>query len=54
VLDTYQPFIHGRGTILHQQHGDIVELLGPDRDSTSSEYKPSLRTHKPLLRCSSR
>jgi type I restriction enzyme R subunit len=30
---------------LHQEHCDIVELLGPDRESTSLEYKASLRAH---------
>ena len=34
-----------RAKVLHQEHCDIVDLLGPDRESTHLEYKATLRTH---------
>lgn len=45
ILAAYLPFVQGRGKVLHQEHCDIVELLGPDRESAHLEYKASLRTH---------
>jgi type I restriction enzyme, R subunit len=45
VLAAYLPFVQGRARVLHQEHCDIVELLGPDRESTHLEYKATLRTH---------
>jgi type I restriction enzyme R subunit len=45
VLSTYAPFVQGRATVLRQEHCDIVDLLGPDRESTHLEYKATLRAH---------
>ena len=45
VLSAYLPFVQGRATVIRQEHCDIVELLGPDRESTHLEYKATLRTH---------
>jgi type I restriction enzyme R subunit len=45
VLAAYLPFVYGRARVMHQEHCDIVELLGPDRESTHLEYKSTLRTH---------
>ena len=45
ILAAYAPFVQGRGKVLHQEHCDIVDLLGPDKESTYLEYKASLRTH---------
>lgn len=45
ILTAYLPFVQGRGRVLHQEHCDIVDLLGPDKESTHLEYKASLRTH---------
>lgn len=41
----YRPFVQGRAKVLHQEQCDIVELLGPDKESTHLEYKATLRTH---------
>ena len=46
VLALYAPLIQNKARVAHQQHCDIVELLGPDRESTHLEYKASLRTHQ--------
>jgi type I restriction enzyme R subunit len=45
VVAAYLPFVQGRAKVLHQEHCDIVELLGPDKESTHLEYKATLRTH---------
>ena len=45
VVATYLPFVQGRAKVLHQEHCDIVDLLGPDKESTHLEYKATLRTH---------
>jgi hypothetical protein len=45
VLAAHLPFVHGRSKVIHQEHCDIVDLLGPDRESTHLEYKATLRTH---------
>jgi len=45
ILTAYLPFIQGKAKVAHQEHCDIVDLLGPDKESTHLEYKASLRTH---------
>ncbi|MFA7477115.1 MAG: type I restriction endonuclease [Acidimicrobiia bacterium] len=45
VIAAYLPFVQGRSKVRHQEHCDIVDLLGPDRESTHLEYKATLRTH---------
>lgn len=45
ILSAYLPLIQGKAKVAHQEHCDIVELLGPDRESTHLEYKATLRTH---------
>ena len=45
VLGWYRPFIQNRATVARQEHCDIADLLGPDRESTFLEYKATLRTH---------
>jgi type I restriction enzyme R subunit len=45
ILAAYLPFIQGKAKVAHQEHCDIVDLLGPDRESAHLEYKSSLRTH---------
>ena len=45
VLSAYLPFVQGRAKVMHQEHCDIVDLLGPDCESTHLEYKATLRTH---------
>ena len=42
----YLPFIQGKAKVAHQEHCDVVELLGPDRESSHLEYKATLRTHQ--------
>jgi type I restriction enzyme R subunit len=46
VLKAYLPFIQGKAKVAHQEHCDVVELLGSDRESTFLEYKATLRTHQ--------
>ena len=46
VLKMYGPFIQTRATVLGQEHCEVVDLLGPDRESTFLEYKATLRTHE--------
>ena len=46
VLTTLLPFIQGRSLVKRQEHCDIVDLLGPDRESTFLEFKATLRTHQ--------
>ena len=46
ILAAYLPFIQGKAKVAHQEHCDIVDLLGPDTESTHLEYKASLRTHQ--------
>ena len=41
----YLPFIQGKARVAHQEHCDVTELLGPDRESSTLEYKATLRTH---------
>lgn len=41
VLTTFLPFIQGRSLVKRQEHCDIVDLLGPDMESTTLEYKAS-------------
>jgi type I restriction enzyme R subunit len=45
IINTYLPLVQGRAKVLHQEHCDIVELLGPDKESSQLEYKSTLRTH---------
>lgn len=45
ILAAYLPLIQARAIVAHQEHCNIVDLLGPDRESTHLEYKASLRTH---------
>jgi type I restriction enzyme R subunit len=33
VLKAYLPFIQGKAKVAHQEHCDVIELLGPDRRS---------------------
>ncbi len=44
VISAYLPFVQGRAKVLHQEHCDVVELLGPEKESPHLEYKASLRT----------
>jgi type I restriction enzyme R subunit len=45
VLQHYLAFTQGKAKVLHQELCDIVDLLGPDLESTYLEYKSTLRTH---------
>ena len=45
ILSAFGPFIQGRAKVLYQEHCDIVDLLGPDKESVHLEYKATLRTH---------
>ncbi len=46
ILAAYGPLVHRRATVMHQERCDIVDLLGPDKESTHLEYKATLRTHQ--------
>ena len=46
ILAAYLPLIQSKAKVAHQEHCDIGELRGPDRESTHLEYKSSLRTHQ--------
>ncbi|HSS12107.1 MAG TPA: ATP-binding protein, partial [Acidimicrobiales bacterium] len=46
ILTAYLPLIQGKAKVAHQEYCDIVELLGPDKESTHLEYKATLRTHQ--------
>lgn len=41
----YGVFVQTRATVLYQEYCDIAELLGPDKESASLEYKATLRNH---------
>lgn len=45
VLAAYLPLIQTKAKVAWQQHCPIGELLGPDRESATLEYKATLRTH---------
>ena len=45
VLAAYLPLIQSKAKVAHQEHCPIGELLGPDRESSTLEYKSTLRTH---------
>ncbi|MEJ7845993.1 MAG: DEAD/DEAH box helicase family protein [Acidimicrobiales bacterium] len=45
VLDVYAPLLQSRAKVANQEHAPVGDLLGPDRESTTLEYKASLRTH---------
>jgi type I restriction enzyme R subunit len=44
VVAAYLPLIQGKARVAWQEHCPIGELLGPDKESGSLEYKGSLRT----------
>jgi type I restriction enzyme R subunit len=44
VVAAYLPLIQSRARVAWQEHCPIVELLGPDRESDTLEYKSTLRT----------
>jgi type I restriction enzyme R subunit len=44
VVAAYLPLIQGKARVAWQEHCPIGELLGPDKESGSLEYKASLRT----------
>ena len=46
ILAAYLPFIQGKAKVAHQEYCDIVDLLGPDKESVHLEYKATLRTHR--------
>ena len=45
VLAAYLPLVQGRAKVMHQEYCNIVDLLGPDKESGYLEYKATLRTH---------
>ncbi len=45
VLAAYLPLVQGRAKVMHQEYCDIVELLGPGKESPHLEYKATLRIH---------
>jgi len=45
VLAAYLPIVQSRAKVAWQEHCPIGDLLGPDRESTTLEYKATLRTH---------
>ena len=45
VIEVYLPLIHGKAKVAHQEHCPIGDLLGPDKESNTLEYKATLRTH---------
>lgn len=45
VLAAYVPLIYGKAKVAFQEHCPIGELLGPDKEGATLEYKASLRTH---------
>jgi type I restriction enzyme, R subunit len=45
VVAAYLPLIQGKARVAWQEHCPIGELLGPDKEGGSLEYKASLRTH---------
>ncbi len=45
VLEIYLPLLHSKAKVAHQEHCPIGELLGPDKESGTLEYKATLRTH---------
>jgi type I restriction enzyme R subunit len=45
VLAAYIPLIYGKARVAHQEFCPIGDLLGPDKESETLEYKATLRTH---------
>ena len=45
VLEAYLPLIYGKARVANQEHCPIGDLLGPDKESQTLEYKATLRTH---------
>jgi type I restriction enzyme R subunit len=46
VLAAYLPLVQKKAKVARQEHCPISELLGPDLESDTLEYKATLRTHK--------
>ena len=46
IVAAYLPLVQGRAKVLRQEHCNIGDLLGPDKESTYLEYKATLRTHQ--------
>lgn len=45
VINAYGALIQGKAKVAWQEHCPICELLGPDKESKTLEYKATLRTH---------
>lgn len=45
VLGAYLPMIQNKAKVAHQEHCPIGELIGPDKESATLEFKATLRTH---------
>jgi type I restriction enzyme R subunit len=45
VVEAYLPLIYGKARVANQEHCPIGDLLGPDKESQTLEYKARLRTH---------
>jgi type I restriction enzyme, R subunit len=45
VIEAYLPLIYGKARVASQEHCPIGDLLGPDKESHSLEYKATLQTH---------
>ncbi len=45
VLEAYLPLIYGKARVANQEHCPVGDLLGPDKESQTLEYKATLRTH---------
>ena len=45
VLEAYLPLIYGKAKVANQEHCPVGDLLGPDQESQTLEYKATLRTH---------
>ena len=45
VLEIFLPLLYGKAKVAHQEHCPIGELLGPDLESSTLEYKATFRTH---------
>jgi type I restriction enzyme R subunit len=45
VLEAYLPLIYSKARVANQEHCPVGDLLGPDKESQTLEYKATLRTH---------
>jgi type I restriction enzyme R subunit len=45
VLEAYLPLIYSKARVANQEHCPVGDLLGPDKESPTLEYKATLRTH---------